>query len=346
MLGCIIVVSNFATELENKVVQQLGAQRVGYLLGAGSSYLNGSGYPLAFQLWDLIKEGIDDAAKRADIQAKLDGGANGIEHALDLLDDGGANDTPYRHLVMEALANLLMPITPSLDLHSEFIRGIARHAEPNVKIFSLNYDPMIERAASQIRVRVIDGYLGAEHSYFDPAVFEERIGRIRGTHRGKQFDETAKPIHLLKLHGSLGWYEGKTLGARRCGYGEKPPADTKRLMIPPQRRKAADTMYPPYSALWSIFRGALGQNAAPINRLVCIGYGFADEHVNAVIEAALARSDFTVLAFAMALSDVAWNRWNKKPNVVLVTKDRCSIKGQTGPGHFDLWSFERLAKEI
>jgi len=91
------VASNFTTELETKVAQQLGAQRVGYLLGAGSSYLNGAGYPLAFQLWDLIKDDIADTEKRADIQAKLDGGANGIEQALDLLDDGGANDTPYRH---------------------------------------------------------------------------------------------------------------------------------------------------------------------------------------------------------------------------------------------------------
>jgi hypothetical protein len=338
--------SDFTTELETKVAQQLRSQRVGYLLGAGSSYLNGTGYPLAAELWDLIKGTISDTTKRADIQAKLDGGASGIEHALDLLDDGGAADTPYRHLVTAALAELFMPKSPPLDLHSDFVRRIAQRADPCVKVFSLNYDPLIERAAAHARVRVIDGYLGAEHSYFDAAVFEERIGRIRGTHRGKQFDETVKPIHLLKLHGSLGWYECPTNGVRRCGFGSEPPATTKRLMIPPQRRKAADTMYPPYSALWSTFRGCLGQNAAPINRLVCIGYGFADEHVNAIIEAALARTDFTVLIFTMDLWDAVWSRWSPKTNAVVVTKDRCAVKGQSGPGHADLWSFERLATEV
>lgn len=343
-----ITPSDFTNELETKVAQQLKSQRVGYLLGAGSSYLKGTGYPLAFELWDLIKDTISDTTKRADIQAKLDGGASGIEHALDLLDDGGANDTPYRHLVTTALAELFMPKSPPLDLHIEFVRLIAQRADPCVKVFSLNYDPLIERAASHSRVRVIDGFLGAEHSYFDAAVFEERIGRIRGTHRGKQFDETVKPIHLLKLHGSLGWYECPTNGVRRCGFGAAPPTTTttKRLMIPPQRRKAADTMNPPYSALWSTFRGCLGQNAAPINRLVCIGYGFADEHVNTIIEAALARTDFTVLIFAMALGDTVWGRWSRKPNTVVVTKDRCAVKGQPGPGHADLWSFERLAKEV
>lgn len=338
--------SDFTNELEAKVSQQLKSQRVGYLLGAGSSYLKGTGYPLAFELWDLIKDTISDTTKRADIQAKLDGGARGIEHALDLLDDGGANDTPYRHLVTTALAELLMPKSPSLDLHIKFVRRIAQRADPCVKVFSLNYDPLIERAASHSRVRVIDGFIGAEHSYFDAAVFEERIGRIRGTHRGKQFDETVKPIHLLKLHGSLGWYECPTNGIRRCGFGAGPPTTAKRLMIPPQRRKAADTMNPPYSALWSAFRGCLGQNAAPINRLVCIGYGFADEHVNAIIEAALARTDFMVLIFAMDLGDTVWNRWSPKTNAVVVTKDRCAVKGKAGPGHADLWSFERLAEEV
>lgn len=338
--------TDFKIELETRVAQQLKSRRVGYLLGAGSSYLSGDGYPLAFQLWDRIKDRIKDRTKRADIQVKLDGGANGIEHALDLLDDGGANDTPYRHLVTTAIAELFMPIEPPLELHCEFVRRIARRADPSVRVFSLNYDPLVEWAAALMRARVIDGYLGAERSYFDAAVFEERIGRIRGTHRGKQFEETAKPIHLLKLHGSLGWYECPTDGVRRGGFGAAPPTGTRRLMIPPQRRKAADTMNPPYSALWSTFRGCLGQNATPINRLVCIGYGFADEHVNAIIEAALARSDFTVLIFAMTLGDTTWDRWSSKANTIVVSMDRCAIMGRTGPGHEDLWSFERLAKEI
>ena len=45
---------NFIGELEAKVAEQLKAQRVGYLLGAGSSHLNNAGYPLAFELWNLI----------------------------------------------------------------------------------------------------------------------------------------------------------------------------------------------------------------------------------------------------------------------------------------------------
>ena len=87
---------DFTSRLEAKVAEQLKAQRVGYLLGAGSSYLDNTGYPLSCELWDVIKNRITDVQKRSEIQAKLDGGATGIEQALDLLDDGGAIDNGYR----------------------------------------------------------------------------------------------------------------------------------------------------------------------------------------------------------------------------------------------------------
>jgi len=338
--------SDFTSSLEAKVAEQLKAQRVGYLLGAGSSYLDNAGYPLAFELWDLIKDRITDVQKRNEIQAKLDSEAVGIEQALDLLDDGGAMDTPYRHLVTAAVADLFLPKSPSLDVHIEFVRRLSHRGDPCVKIFNLNYDPLVERAAEAAKVRVTDGFLGVEHAFFDSAVFEERVGRIRGTHKGRQFDETVKPIHLFKLHGSLGWYECPLRGVRRCAYGSPLPTGTKRLMVPPQRRKATDTMLPPYAALWSTFRGCLGHNMNPVNRLACFGYGFTDEHVNAVIEAAMARTDFTLLIFTKALSDPAWNRWSVKANAVVVTETRCSLKGTVGPGHTDLWRFERLCKEI
>ena len=116
-------------------------------------------------------------------------------------------------------------------------------------------------------------------------------------------------------------------------------------MIPPQCRKATDTMTHPYSALWSAFRGSLVQDAVPINRLVCLGYGFEDEHVNAVIEGALARTDFTLLIFTKALSDQILSRFTK-PNSIVITEDRSSLKGEAGPGHPDLWNFERVTKEV
>jgi hypothetical protein len=337
----------FKTTLESKITEQLGSQRVGYLLGAGSSYLDGYGYPLAFELWDKIKDYIPDATKRNEIQTKIDlPGTKGIEHALDLLDGGGPEEGEHRHLVANAFAELFLQISPPLDTHVEFVKRLAAKSIPHIKIFSLNYDPLIERAAEQGRVRLNDGFTGHEHAYFDSTIFEERIFRIRGTHRGRQPDETAKPLHLLKLHGSVGWYQCKLHGVRRCSFASSIPYKTKLLMIPPQRRKADDTLTQPYQALWSVFRGALGQDSSPLHRLACIGYGFADEHVNTLIENALARTDFTVLIFTKDLSDEAWSRWSTKNNVIVVTETRCSLKGEVGVGHPNLWKLEHIIQRM
>jgi len=339
-------IPDFTVRLEAKVAEQLRAQRVGYLLGAGSSYLNGAGYPLAFEIWDRIKNGITDVARRAEIQAVLDMRGLGIEDALDQLDNGLVFEGPHRHLVTAAIAELFLTIRPTSDVHREFVKRLAQKGDPSIKVFSLNYDPLLERAAEATRVRLSDGFAGHEHAYFDGAMFDERIGRIRGSHKGRQFDETTRTVHLLKLHGSLGWYECAIAGVRRCAFASTIPAATKRLMIPPQRRKASDTMTLPYATLWSAFRGSLGQDSVPLNRLACFGYGFLDEHVNAIIEGALARSDFSVLIFAKVLADSAWNRWSAKTNTVVVTEDRCSIKSEIGPGHADLWNFEKLAYKV
>ena len=108
--------TDFLKKLREKVCKQLSSQRVGYLLGAGSSYLNGNGYPLMTNLWDIIRENIPSPTQ-TEIQSKLDEGADGIEAALDLLDDGGINDTPHRHLVTQAIAEHFCGLTPSLDIH-------------------------------------------------------------------------------------------------------------------------------------------------------------------------------------------------------------------------------------
>jgi len=340
--------TDFTKRLEDKVREQLAGQRVGYLLGAGSSYLDGQGYPLASEWWDVIRDGLP-RQERSEIQTKLDQEATGLEQALDLLDTGGM-EAPLRETVTEAIAEQFRPLTPPLNHHVEFVKRVCVRSDRVRTIFSLNYDPLMERAADEAQVRLIDGFTGFEHAYFDPQLYEQEAlimpsdlwGRLSGAPARRE----RIPIHLLKLHGSLGWYEDTSLGAIRCGFGMPVPAGTKRLMVPPQHRKATDTTAPPYAALWSRFRGLLTQGPQLLNRLVCLGYGLQDEHVNSVIENALAGHHFTLLVFAKDLADAVFDRWASKPNVIIVTADRCSLYSDCGPGHSDLWRFEKLCTEV
>jgi len=220
---------NFISELEKSIRSQFKSRNVGYLLGAGASYLNGSGYPLALTIWDRINNSILQP-ERNEIQAKLDmDGTEGLEHALDLLENCW---------------------------------------------FSSNNIPL------------------------------------------------------------------------RVSLNSKEEDTWRRLMIPPQYRKATETTTQPYSALWTRFRAWLVHGPRPLNRLVCIGYGMRDQHVNDVIESATSRNDFTLLIFAKKLTDECFKSWAGRENVIIVTADCCSLFGQEGPGHDRLWDFATLCKVV
>ncbi len=336
---------SFISRLEAKVAQQLGSQRVGYLLGAGASFLGGKGYPLAGKLWNCIGPKLPKP-ERDEIQAKLDGGADGIEHALDLLDDGSAIEKPHRHLVTEAIATHFHSISPPTDVHQTFVRRLAARDELSTQVFCLNYDGLIELAADAERIRVVDGFTGLERPFFDPVTYQERTALSHRGPRKPQADWRKGILHLYKLHGSLGWFHLGGTDVRRFGLGTNTPPSAKRLMVPPQHRKTIDTTAHPYSALWSDFRGLLCQGPTMLNRLACVGYGLRDEHLNAVIENALGRNDFTMLAFAHGLTDQAFDRWSVKRNVIIVTETRSSLYGEVGPGHPTLWDFATLTQTI
>jgi hypothetical protein len=337
--------NSFSSRLEAKVVQQLGSQRVGYLLGAGASYLGGKGYPLAGKLWDCIGPKLPKT-EREEIQAKLDGGADGIENALDLLDDGSAIEKPHRHLVTEAIATHFHSISPPTDVHQTFVRRLTARDELSTPVFCLNYDGLIELAADAERIRVVDGFTGQERPFFDPVTYQERTALSHRGPRKPQADWRKGILHLYKLHGSLGWFNLGGTDVRRIGLGAAAPPSAKRLMVPPQHRKTIDTTAHPYSALWSDFRGLLCQGPTMLSRLACVGYGLRDEHLNAVIENALGRNDFTMLAFAHGLTDQVFTRWSAKRNVIIVTEARCSLYGEVGSGHPSLWDFATLTQTI
>ena len=337
--------ADFITRLEKKVRTQLSSQRVAYLLGAGSSFLGGAGYPLAGELWEKIKDSVPEA-QRTEIQALLDSGAEGLEQVLDLLDDGGANETPHRHLVTDAIADYFSKLSPPLDIHSQFLERISARSEPLIPIFSLNYDPLIERGAETAKVRVVDGFIGIENAYFDGNVFQQHTGLMRRGYRGRYFQPITGVIHLLKLHGSLGWFELQDNTITRVAYSCPKPINARRLMIPPQRRKATETMTRPYATMWSEFREILSHGPRLINRLTCVGYGMRDEHVNAVIENGLARRDFTLLVFSKELTDEVFTRWSIYSNVIIITENRCSLYSEVGDGHPELWDFGHLHREV
>jgi hypothetical protein len=338
--------NTFVDRLYLKLREQITGRRAGFLLGAGASFLQGTGYPLAAGLWPAIRTQMAEADQRL-VDAQLDRGCSTLEQALDAIDHGRDEDFALRHRVTSCIAATFLDRKPALDYHRQFIARLSRRREKRIPVFTLNYDPLLELAADEEQINLLDGFCGTVECYFQPSCFVDFRGTLE-SRRGRPVPVAARGIlNLYKLHGSLGWFLDTKSKLRRIRPDIPCPSGWRHLMVPPQNRKAADTGFTPYAAIWSEFRAYLANDSTRLlNRLVCVGFGMGDGHVNAVVQSALSRRHFTLVILAKTLSEDTFRRWREFQNTVIVTEASSSLYGEEGPGLQDAWAFEWLAKEV
>lgn len=179
------------------------------------------------------------------------------------------------------------------------------------KVFTLNYDTLIEQALDHLGIHYVDGFVGQAERRFEPSCYgldmyypgEVSEGRVR------RYD---KFIQLYKLHGSIHWWErnsGKDVLAAHRSLSPliKWRAEKSKIMddfdglfrdalgpmgILPTSNKYIQTLDLPYAHLFRAFHQTLQQ---PQTFLIVAGYGFGDEHVNRIIEDALINPSFVML---------------------------------------------------
>lgn len=201
---------------------------------------------------------------------------------------------------------LPLGVTPYSELVS-WITGSSRtHA---VEIFTTNYDLLFEEAFERARAPYFDGFAGAREAFFDPASVS-----------GSQL--SARWTRLWKIHGSLGWKTNDQGEVVRTGQ----PNSTQ--LIFPEHLKYDQTQKAPYSALLDRLENFLRSEDT---LLVSIGFSYADAHITARIDEALAANpsasvfafqfqslDKEVFATALAL---------RRSNFSVYARDRAVISG-------------------
>lgn len=162
-----------------------------------------------------------------------------------------------------------------------------------VNVFTLNYDTLVEQAADAEGVVLLDGFVGTQRRIFRPESYEQDLYFPAETTEGRvhRFDRV---LHLYKLHGSITWVAAQSTIENPYGVSATPfePDGTSPLLIYPTPAKYGETLGMPYAEL---FRRFASTQVRPQSVLFVIGYGFGDEHVNAIIRQALAVPSFTLV---------------------------------------------------
>jgi hypothetical protein len=205
------------------------------------------------------------------------------------------------------------PLQKATGHHALMAKLLAR--DPSLgraNIFTTNYDTLIEQALDHLAVHYVDGFVGTIHRRFNPACYGLDMyypgavseGRVR------RYD---KFLQLYKLHGSTHWRErdgGRVIEAQhtpsdsfvrwRSEQGESLDGfaalfngqGTVPFGILPTANKFVQTLDLPYAHIFRAFHQALQR---PQTFLLVLGYGFGDEHINRIVDDALANPSLVIL---------------------------------------------------
>lgn len=162
-----------------------------------------------------------------------------------------------------------------------------------VNLFTLNYDTLVEQAADAEGVVLLDGFVGTVRRIFRPESYDHDLYFPAETTEGR-VHRLDRVIHLYKLHGSITWRATEPDWANPYGVsidgGSSAVAELP--LVYPTPLKYGETLGMPYAELFRRFAASI---VRPQSTLFVIGYGFGDDHVNAIIRQALAVPSFTLV---------------------------------------------------
>ena len=153
-------------------------------------------------------------------------------------------------------------------------------------ILTTNYDRLIEVACEAAGLPVDTMFDGAVLGRPDAKTAREnllRVAGLKGSQLRKRFREHAR---VFKPHGSLDWYRGYEGPVRFAGELELP-----RMIVAPGRRKLRHGYDRPYDEHRETMNRILDRSA----RLLVIGYGFNDDHLQTRLVDLIHRGTPTVL---------------------------------------------------
>lgn len=192
---------------------------------------------------------------------------------------------------------------PDADLkfHEELLRRVLLRSTtlPRAKIFTLNYDLVIERALDNLGVLYFDGFLGTINRTLRTESYHYDLYYPGETTEGR-VTRVDRVLHLYKLHGSINWRRHGTQGADVIiRHGRPDDAEYGDVMIYPSPLKVTEMNGYPYSEM---FRHLSVQIHQPQSVLMVIGYRFQDSHVNRLIYQALSIPSFVLVIVTPSLS--------------------------------------------
>ena len=218
----------------------------------------------------------------------------------------------------------------NLSVHRKLLQKLVLSRQPSQPapwVFTTNYDLLIEFAAEQEGISIINGFSGLHTRSFSPSLFD--LGWYSTAARGEaRFGNTY--CYLGKLHGSLSWVDidGTVIERpwsevkRSISEFIRNPADSEIpncLLCPPSSAKYVDTIGFVQGELFRRFAEFVER---PNTALLVCGYSFRDRHLDRLLMGALRNPTFHLV---MCLYDHKVENNSIVPNNAVVPHSDTSL---------------------
>lgn len=310
-------------DLRSALAMALRLENAGILLGAGAS-TGACGMTMA-QLWGELEKNQKETVEYLESQNLRSAGETNLETIiarvqLALLDSQRRGENVdelttslklLRQMIVQAAildqdlwsnAERSGSSEELLDHRRLLTRVLASRqpGQPAPAIFTTNYDLAVEWSAEPLGVHVVNGFTGLHGRTFQPSIFDLSLRNTaaQGEARFGAFD-----ISLIKLHGSLSWFEQNgTVLERPAGqsadilgkYLDDPNEPFDPLLIYPSAAKYVDTIGFVYGEMMRRFSEFMARQHCC---MITCGYGFNDSHINRLISAGLQNPTMMLIAY-------------------------------------------------
>lgn len=193
--------------------------------------------------------------------------------------------TKYKKTVDEIYKEIVKNTSYTYDSedfnHSAIIKLLNEMLTPpsRLTVVTTNYDLLFEQAAEEINYTVIDGFTFSQKPKFNSDLYNWNLVKPVPNVSTKELEYNKNVISLLKIHGSILWFEENDEIYRRQESIDKIP-----VMIFPNTKKYAQSYKTPYFALFSKFQELLNVNNSLI---ISSGFSFGDLHITSILENAI-----------------------------------------------------------
>jgi hypothetical protein len=221
--------------------------------------------------------------------------------------------------IRKRIAELATPTPIPDDLpHHAFVRW-ARNTTRRcaIEVFTTNYDVLFETSFDRFRVPHFDGFVGSQFAYYSPETVEND-------------DLLPSPawVRYWKLHGSVTWTMEHVGSEHRITRGRPSPSGE---LILPSHRKYDESRKQPYRSLMDRLARILARQDS---LLVASGFGFGDQHINAVVLDAVEqhpRTHVIVLCHSDLFDTDQIAVWASQfPNILVLGPNAGVISGRYG----------------